>query len=122
MLMRDNVTRRLHRVSSDDDGRSWSVPQALGIAGYPPHLMELADGRILCTYGWRKPPFSIRAALSKDWGVTWDVDGEICIRGGLPNANLGYPTTLASADGSLATIYYAEDEGVTCIQMTRWRL
>jgi len=40
----------------------------------------------------------------------------------LPNADLGYPVTLAAGDGSLATIYYAEIDGVTCIQMTRWRL
>jgi BNR repeat-like domain len=122
MLMRDNVTRRLHRVVSDDDGLIWTEPEPLPIEGYPAHLLELADGRILCTYGRRKPPFSIRAALSADEGMTWNIGEEICIRGGLPNANLGYPVTLAAADRSLTTFYYAEDEGVTCIQATRWRL
>jgi hypothetical protein len=121
MLMRDNVVRRLHRVLSDDDGETWSEPEPVGIEGYPPHLLELADGRILCTYGRRTPPFGIRAALSEDEGMTWDMDDEITIRGGLPNGNLGYPVTLPAEDG-LVTIYYGEHEGVTCIQSTRWCL
>jgi sialidase-1 len=122
MLMRDNVTRRLHRVVSLDEGRTWSEPQPLSIEGYPPHLLELSGGRILCTYGRRQPSFGIRAALSEDEGMTWNIDDEICIRDGLPNANLGYPITLAASDGSITTFYYAEDEGVTSIQAIRWRL
>jgi hypothetical protein len=123
MLMRDNGTRRLHRVVSEDEGRSWSAPEALPIEGYPPHLLALPDGRILCTYGWRQPDFGIRAVLSADGGKSWDVESTIRIRGGLPNKDLGYPATVLEDDGSLFTVYYGQDgEGVTCIMGTRWRL
>jgi len=123
MLLRDNLTRRLHRVFSEDEGRSWTAPEALAIEGYPPHLLELPDGRILCTYGWRQPDFGIRATTSDDGGKTWDIDGTIRIRSGLPNKDLGYPCTLVDESGLLVTVYYGQDsDGVTCIQATRWRL
>jgi BNR repeat-like domain len=123
MLLRDNLRRRLHRVFSEDEGRSWTAPEALGIEGYPPHLLELPDGSILCSYGWRQPDFAIRATISDDGGETWDIEGTIRIRGGLPNKDLGYPCTLIDEKGSLVTIYYGQDsDGLTCIQATRWRL
>jgi BNR repeat-like domain len=123
MLLRENVTRHLHRCVSDDAGGTWSAPRQLPIEGYPPHLLQLPDGRVLCTIGWRYPDFGIRAVLSADDGETWDVDRTIRIRGGLPNKDLGYPCTLLDADGSLFTVYYGQDDdGVTCIMATRWHL
>jgi hypothetical protein len=123
MLLRDNGTRRLHRVFSEDDGRSWTPPTPLPIEGYPSHLLSLPDGRILCTYGWRQPDFGIRAVLSGDGGESWNIAQTIRIRGGLPNRDLGYPCTLLDDDGALFTVYYAQDDnGVTCIMATRWWL
>jgi hypothetical protein len=123
MLLRDNGTRRLHQVTSDDEGGSWSAPAALPIEGYPADLLGLPDGRILCTYGWRQPDFGIRAVLSSDGGENWDIEHTIRIRGGLPNKDLGYPVTLPQDDGSFLTVYYGQDgDGITCIMATRWRL
>jgi hypothetical protein len=123
MLLRDNGTRHLHRVVSEDEGRSWSEPTALPIEGYPPHLLALPDGRILCTYGWRQPDFGIRAVISTDGGESWDVERTIRIRGGLPNKDLGYPATVLEDDGSLFTVYYGQDgQGITSILATRWRV
>ena len=123
LLMRDNGTRHLHQCVSDDEGRSWSAPQRLAIEGYPPHLLLLPDGRVLCTYGWRQPDYGIRAVLSSDGGGTWDTERTIRIRGDLPNKDLGYPCTIRDRDGSLFTVYYGQDgDGVTCIMATRWRL
>ena len=122
MLLRENRSRRLWQVVSDDGGWSWSRPVATPIDGYPAHLLLLPDRRILCTYGHRKPDFSIRAAISED-GSDWSSEPTLVIRGALPNKDLGYPVTLPAPDGSLTTIYYAHDpEGVTCIQSTSFRL
>ena len=108
---------------SDDGGLSWSPAEPTGIDGYPPHLLRLADGRLLCTYGFRKPPFSIRAVLSEDDGVSWQATRPISIRAGLPSKNLGYPGTLQLPDGGLVTIYYAEDNaGTTGIWASAWSL
>jgi hypothetical protein len=123
MLMRDNGTRHLHQCISEDAGDSWSPPLLLPIEGYPPHLLLLPDGRVLCTYGWRQPDYGIRAVLSHDGGETWDIERAIRIRSGLPNKDLGYPCTILDGDGSLFTVYYGQgSDGVTCIMATRWRL
>src|SRR5438552_3174437 len=38
MLLRDNRSRILHLVRSEDEGHSWTVPRATGIIDYPAHL------------------------------------------------------------------------------------
>jgi hypothetical protein len=39
--------------------------------GNPPSLLKLRDGRLALIYGYRRPPFGIRARISKDLGKTW---------------------------------------------------
>lgn len=123
MILRDNMTRRLHQSVSLDAGKSWSMPHAIRVEGYPGHLLVLDDSRILLTYGWRQPDFSIRAVLSSDEGETWDVDHAIHIRRGMQSKNLGYPATIAVKSGGFFTLYYGEDvDGVTAIMGSYWRL
>jgi hypothetical protein len=122
VALRENRRRTIYTVRSDDGGETWSRPEPTGIAGYPAHLLDLGDGRILCTYGYREPPFAIRAVISKDRGASWETAGAIGIREGMRNKNLGYPTTVRSG-GGLVTIYYAEDEtGVTGIWSSTWSI
>jgi hypothetical protein len=121
-MMRDDATRIMHVCRSIDGGRSWSNPEPTGIDGYPPHLLALPDGRILCTYGVRMPEYSIRALISEDDGRDWQVSNAVRVRGNLPNRDLGYPATAVLADGSLFSAYYCQDEsGVTGIEFTKWR-
>ena len=98
------------------------MPLETGIGGHPPHLLRLADGRLLCSYGYRKPPFAIRAVLAEDDGMTWQTDRVVTIRENLPSKNLGYPSTVA-VGGELLTVYYGEDrDGVTGIWASSWTL
>jgi hypothetical protein len=114
MLLRDNRTRILHRVCSDDGGRSWSTPEATGIIDYPAHLLELEDGRIVCVTGRRAPPFGIMLYASEDGCESWDPP--MIVRAGFPNRDLGYPTMALHSDGSLFIAYYGQDAaGVTGI-------
>jgi hypothetical protein len=123
MLLRENVGRRLHQCVSDDGGRAWSQPEATAIDGYPPHLLMLPDGRLLCTYGYRAPEYSIRGVVSEDGGRSWRTGRPLRIRGGLPSKDLGYPASLRCSDGRIFTVYYAQDEtGITGIEATWWRL
>ena len=97
-------------------------PSPTGIDGYPGHLCQLPDGRILCTYGFRRPPYAIRGVLSNDQGASWTTARPIDIRAGLPNRDLGYPCTVSAGD-RLMSVYYARDAtGCTGIHATRWRL
>jgi hypothetical protein len=122
MLLRENVSRRLWHIQSSDGGESWSRPEPTAINGYPAHLLLLPDHRILCVFGHRRPDFSIRAVLSGDSGRHWGVDATMTLRGALPSKDLGYPSSVLRADGTVLTVYYAQEEdGVTSIQATWFR-
>ena len=109
----------LHACRSEDGGNTWSAPEVTAMEGIPGQLLNLADGRLLCTYARRRAPFGIFASLSEDGGQTWQVDREIIIRNDLPNRDLGYPTTIEYEPGKLFVCYYGQElDGVTCIQGT----
>ncbi|MCG3148634.1 MAG: hypothetical protein PCFJNLEI_02079 [Verrucomicrobiae bacterium] len=98
---------RLDLFRSNDGGRSWKLTGPLtGRYQHPAHLLRLADGRILLSYGIRQRGFYGLGALvgAKD-GQTWlqplvllDLDD---------TTDGGYPSTVQLADGSLLTAYYA---------------
>jgi hypothetical protein len=116
MMLRDNGSRIMHLVWSDDAGQSWSDPLPTGIEDYPAHLVELADGTLSCVAGRRRPPYGIFLYFSRDGGMTWDTRAPFCVRDDLPNRDLGYPSMAARSDGSLYVAYYAQDrEHVTGI-------
>lgn len=113
----------LYQVTSTDRGKTWSQPVDTGIWGYPAHLLELPDGRLLATYGYRRTPKGIRACLSLDGGKSWDIENEIILRadGFGSGSDMGYPITRRLADGTLATIYYFNGiDNITHICLTRW--
>ncbi len=90
---------------SDDNGRTWSEPYETPLWGFPPHLTQLSDGRILCSYGHRRPPFGQRVCISDD-GVTWKKKNEIVIRDDAANGDLGYPVSIELEPGRILTVYY----------------
>lgn len=120
---------------SDDSGRTWSYPLRTDIWGHPPHLLKLRDGRVLCSFGYRRAPMGVRAVLSEDNGVTWQVDNPIILRddGGYPcqfhgdparaGADVGYPLSTQLSDDSILTVYYITlSDGVTHSVATRWEV
>jgi len=114
----------LWQFDSWDGGRTWTEPSPTPILGKPPHLLKLADGRLLVTYGFRHPPYGQRACLSADEGRTWDTAHEIVLRDDAPSSDLGYPSTAQCADGTLVTVYYQQESAgeMTRLMATRWRL
>jgi len=106
----------LYQCESEDDGHTWTRPRQTPIWGYPAHILTLRDGRVLCTYGYRRNPFGIRACLSADGGLTWDIEHELVIRADFPDGDLGYPTAVQLEDGTVFVVYYGKERGVTCIQ------
>ena len=121
--MRTNYFSTFQSISTDG-GHTWSKAEKLweDLLGAPVHLMELANGDILGTYGFRNEPYGICAMLSKDKGQSWDIQNHIYIN---PiSADLGYPCTVELKDGSLLTVFYAiEEQGGPCVIMqTRWTL
>jgi hypothetical protein len=107
---------------SPDDGKSWYLLESprLENAGNPATLTRLADGTIALAYGWRLPPYGIRARISKDEGQTWG--RERILRADGASWDLGYPRTVQRADGKCVTVYYFHhpDQEERFIAATIW--
>lgn len=114
--------------SSGDGGQIWTFLSRANDWGAPANLTELADGRLVCTYGYRQFPWGIRATVSEDGGRTWG--NEIILRDDGGSGDLGYPRTLLRPDGKLITVYYynTKDDpvqmrgGVRHIAATIWEI
>ena len=107
---------------SDDGGATWSVPRWLGFKGSPPHLLRHSSGALVMTYGYRDKPFGQRVAISRDDGKSWQADWVLRADG--PDGDLGYPSTVELADGSLLTVCYQKAaKGEKCsLLWSRWKL
>lgn len=90
--------------ASDDGGRTWSFLSRVNDWGAPGDIVRMSDGRIACVYGYRLPPFGIRARLSEDEGRTWGP--ELILRDDGGSWDLGYPRVIERAPGELFAMYY----------------
>ena len=96
----------LHQASSDDYGRTWTVPKQTEIWGFPPHMLKLGDGRIVCLVGHRRAPYSIRGVVSADNGKTWDTDNTFTVHQWEDEPDMGYPVSLEVAPNEILTVFY----------------
>lgn len=109
---------------SVDGGRTWTKAERTGVFGLPPHLLALADGRIVMTYCKRiKGKYGEYAVVSSDNGQTWDMANEVVLAPHF-NADLGYPSTVQLEGKELLSVYYqAHMKGEKpCLMATRWRI
>ena len=79
----------------------------MGFHGSPPHLLQHSSGAVLCTYGYRKGHYGQRAMISRDGGQSWEYD--LILRDDGPGRDLGYPSNVELADGSVFTVYYQQE-------------
>ncbi len=65
----------IHKVVSDDEGGIWSKPQALPFGGVYPDLVEMTDGTLAASFGWRIWGGGVMqnyyTVFSRDGGETW---------------------------------------------------
>lgn len=107
---------------SADLGKTWqSLGKVVtGIGGNPPALVQLHDGRVAVTYGFRHKPSGMRACISSDGGQTWGP--EIILRADGFDGDLGYPRSVVRPDGKVLTVYYfnGPNEDDRAIEGTLW--
>jgi hypothetical protein len=98
---------------STDKGRSFGTWQDAGWKGHPHHALRLPDDRVLLTYGYRHPPFGIRARVLNAECTDFDSSPEIVLRDDGLNHDLGYPWGTLTADGRILVVYYFHDRAGT---------
>ena len=110
------------QCESQDGGKSWTLPHAIGVWGLPSHLLRLADGRLLMSYGHRREPFGNQARLSEDGGKSWSQPMVISDDGA--GGDLGYPSTVELPEGELLTIWYEslKSSPRAVLRQARWHL
>ncbi len=89
---------------SQDGGRSWQFISRVNDWGGPTDLTLLEDGRLLAVFGYRVPPYGIRARISEDDGLTWGP--ELILRDDGGSWDLGYPRTALLGGGKVIIVYY----------------
>ena len=115
----------LRQTVSKDGGRTWTPMAKTPLFGLPPHLIQLADGKVVTVYGRRyaKPECGEFACISDDGGKTWDTANEISLA---PHTDydLGYPCSTVLANGDILTVFYQPmaSKGKPCLMATKWRL
>jgi len=134
---------------SQDQGTTWTYPTNVyydsgddrgNIYGGPPHLLRLKDGKILCTYGYRKQPMGIRAIISNDEAKTWCAPIILREDGGYLSSlhkrkwrnrfklsgtgnDIGYPVSVEVSNNKILTAYYiTNSDKITHIATTKWEL
>ncbi len=109
------------QTESKDGGKTWTEPHAITF-GLPSHLLRLRDGRLLMTYGHRRPPFGNQARLSTDHGKTWSEP--VILSGDGKGGDLGYPSTVELADGTLLTVWYEsmKEPHLAVLRQAKWQI
>ena len=107
---------------STDGGRTWTTPHEIGVWGLPSHLLKLADGRLLMSYGHRRRPFGNQVRISDDAGATWSEP--MGLSGDGAGGDLGYPSTVQLDNGHLVTAWYEKLKGASLavLRQARWQL
>jgi hypothetical protein len=107
---------------SSDGGRTWTMPKSIDVWGLPSQLLKLKDGALVMTYGHRRKPFGNQARISTDHGRTWSEP--MVISGDGEGGDLGYPSTVELADGTLLTVWYEFQKaaGKAVLRQAKWKV
>ncbi len=109
------------QTESRDGGKTWTEPHPICF-GLPSHLLKLRDGRLVMTYGHRRQPYGNEARISSDHGRSWS--DAITLSGDGIGGDLGYPSTVELADGTLLTVWYEKMKDLknAVLRQAKWRL
>lgn len=110
------------QTESTDGGRTWTEPRAIGVPGFPSHLLRLRDHRLLMSHTYRMRPYEIHARVSADEGASWSPP--MVLTSNLHSSDLGYPSTVELKDGGLLTIWYelTPDSPKAVLRQARWTM
>lgn len=120
----DDTYLNLHISVSHDNGQTFGeVTEVPGVwVPNPVHPLRLKSGRVLLTYGYRKPPYGIRARLCNSELTDIAEAPEIILREDASCGDLGYPNAVQLGNGDILVAYYITmEDGIRTIDVTRMR-
>ena len=103
---------------SKDGGKTFKW-ESMGFKGHPMNALQLPDGRVLITYGYRHKPFGIRVRILNAECTDFKTAPEIVLREDGGNGDIGYtwPVQL-DKDRVLVTYYFNNENGLRYIAGT----
>lgn len=120
---RSQSERNIATFESEDRGDSFRfIDDVTRRNEHPADLTLLQSGRVLLTFGRRIRPFGCGGLVSEDGGRSWDRSHEALLAGdGARNTDLGYPSTVQLADGTIVTaLYYASGSQMSDDGLRSW--
>ena len=104
---------------STDHGKSFQKFQEMGFQGHPFYPMQLPDQRVLLVYGYRHPPFGVRARVLNPECTDFTTAKEIVWRDDGGGGDLGYPwATMISKKQAMVVYYFNIGDGTREIDGT----
>lgn len=91
---------------STDGGKSFGPWTDLGFQGHPHTALALPDSRVLLVYGYRHPPFGVRARVLEPECRDAASAPEIVLRDDGDGGDLGYPWAANLPGGGVLVVYY----------------
>lgn len=103
---------------STDGGKTFQW-QSMGFQGHPMNALQLPDGSVLITYGYRYKPFGIRARILNAECTDFKTAPEIVLRVDGGNGDIGYTWPVQLDKNRVLVVYYFnKDNGVRHIAGT----
>ncbi|MAG36222.1 MAG: hypothetical protein CL878_08255 [Dehalococcoidia bacterium] len=134
--------RDIHIAWGTPDGRTWSQPVGTGLPGQHCQPLSVGGDRLLAIYAHRRQPPGIRAAISQDFGKTWDRTQELAVyassagtESGAEAARdqdelwqdmlawrFGHPRAVALPGGDILVAFYAGNDDAISVPWARLTL
>ncbi len=134
--------RDIHIAWGTPDGRAWTTPVGTGLPGQHCQPLPVGGDRLVAVYTHRGHPPGIRAAISHDFGRTWDRTRDLVVYAspagtepgtGAPRDQrelwqdmlawrFGHPRAVQLPDGDVLVAFYAGDDTAVGVRWARLRL
>jgi hypothetical protein len=104
---------------SKDGGCTFETQEYMGFHGLPINALRLPDDSVLITYGYRMPPYGIRARILDAECINFKSAKEIVLRDDADSWDVGYTWPILLDDGKVLVVYYLNNQqGIRCIMGT----
>ncbi len=90
---------------SSDGGKTFRWEQ-MGFQGHPLNALRLSDNRVLLTYGYRHPPYGIRARILNPECTDFKTAPELILRDDGGGPDLGYTWPVLMDNNRVLVCYY----------------